>query len=75
MQASQEPSDTPAPSGNTDADVEPGDATEKSVESLAAHDAEIVDWEGPSDHEHPRNWTARAKLTHVLLVSGFTLYS
>ena len=60
---------------NTDADAEPGEGSEKSVDTLTVHNADIVDWEASGDPTHPRNWTTRVKLTHVLLVSGFTLYS
>ena len=38
-------------------------------------DPNIVDWNSPADPANPRNWTRGAKLTHVLLVSTFTLYS
>nr|A0A089FRP6.1 RecName: Full=MFS transporter prlG; AltName: Full=Pyrrolocin biosynthesis protein G [fungal sp. NRRL 50135]AIP87507.1 putative MFS transporter [fungal sp. NRRL 50135] len=40
-----------------------------------AKNEEAVDWEGPDDPENPRNWNQGAKMTHVLLVSSFTLYS
>lgn len=38
-------------------------------------DKDEVDWESPDDPQYPRNWMKRAKLTHVFLVSTFTLYS
>jgi hypothetical protein len=38
-------------------------------------DSDIVDWNGPDDAQNPRNWANGVKLTHVLLVSAFTLYS
>ncbi|MCJ1380893.1 hypothetical protein MMC17_004002 [Xylographa soralifera] len=40
-----------------------------------AKDPNTIDWDGPVDPANPRNWTRGAKLTHVLLVSAFTLYS
>ncbi|CCF33710.1 hypothetical protein CH063_05851 [Colletotrichum higginsianum] len=38
-------------------------------------DKEIVDWETPDDRLNPLNWSPRKKLSHVMLVSSFTLYS
>lgn len=35
----------------------------------------IVDWDGPDDPKNPRNWSQAFRMTHVLLVSVFTLYS
>ncbi|GAW20122.1 hypothetical protein ANO14919_096180 [Xylariales sp. No.14919] len=40
-----------------------------------AKDEHIVDWEGPEDPANPRNWKKGAKITHVFLVSVFTLYT
>ncbi|EJP62611.1 MFS transporter, putative [Beauveria bassiana ARSEF 2860] len=34
-----------------------------------------VDWDGPKDPAHPRNWTKGTKQMHVLIISVFTLYS
>jgi hypothetical protein len=39
------------------------------------NDSDIVDWNGPDDPQNPRNWANGVRLTHVLLVSAFTLYS
>ncbi|OLN98046.1 putative transporter C1529.01-like protein 8 [Colletotrichum chlorophyti] len=36
---------------------------------------DFVDWDGPEDASNPRNWSSRKKLSHVVLVSSFTLYS
>ncbi|KAJ0168957.1 putative transporter [Colletotrichum tanaceti] len=36
---------------------------------------EIVDWETPDDRLNPLNWSPGKKLSHVMLVSSFTLYS
>ncbi|ATY61555.1 MFS transporter, putative [Cordyceps militaris] len=36
---------------------------------------EVVDWNGPDDPAHPRNWTKGNKQKHVLIISIFTLYS
>ena len=59
-----------------------GESTEKngaeeetSQTTARAKDHDIVDWDGPADLANPQNWKPGAKLTHVLLVSGFTLYS
>ncbi|KAJ5947159.1 MFS transporter [Penicillium verhagenii] len=38
-------------------------------------DPHAVDWDGPDGPQNPRNWPSGKKLIHVLLVSGFTLYS
>ncbi|GAB1318245.1 Trichosetin biosynthesis cluster MFS transporter [Madurella fahalii] len=35
----------------------------------------VVDWDGPDDRSNPRNWSSASQMTHVLLVSTFTLYS
>jgi hypothetical protein len=35
----------------------------------------IVDWDSPTDPEIPLMWTNQKKMVHVLLISGFTLYS
>lgn len=63
-------------------ELESGEATEmKDREEEAMHSGakyenkDVVDWDGPSDPANPRNWKARAKWTHVLLIGGFTLYS
>lgn len=32
----------------------------------------IVDWEGPEDPSNPRNWTPRAKLIQVVIISVYT---
>ncbi|XWW93080.1 hypothetical protein V2A60_001008 [Cordyceps javanica] len=37
--------------------------------------SEYVDWDGPDDPAHPRNWTKGSKQMHVLIISVFTLYS
>ncbi|KAJ5435788.1 MFS transporter [Penicillium cf. griseofulvum] len=42
---------------------------------MESEKSDVVDWEGPNDPENPRNWKNGLKLQHVLLVSGFTLYS
>lgn len=42
---------------------------------MESEKSDVVDWEGPNDPENPRNWKKGLKLQHVLLVSGFTLYS
>ncbi|MCJ1403547.1 hypothetical protein MMC11_006770 [Xylographa trunciseda] len=53
-----------------------GDEREKTSQPVpTAKDPSVVDWDGPADPANPRNWTRGAKLMHVLLVSGFTLYS
>jgi len=37
------------------------------------HDADIVvDWDGPDDHENPRNWTKKRRWVVTLVVSLFT---
>ncbi|KAI0102475.1 putative MFS transporter [Nemania sp. FL0031] len=36
---------------------------------------DIVDWEGPEDPANPRNWKRAVKITHVILISVFTLYT
>ncbi|KAK1771937.1 putative transporter mfs2 [Phialemonium atrogriseum] len=38
-------------------------------------DTHIVAWDGPDDPKNPRNWSKAFRMTHVLLVSAFTLYS
>jgi len=48
---------------------------EKSETEGKANESDVVDWEGPDDPAHPRNWKPGTKLIHVLLVSAFTLYS
>ena len=40
-----------------------------------SENGDVIDWEGPDDPANPRNWKKGIKLRHVLLVSGFTLYS
>ncbi|KAJ5728542.1 MFS transporter [Penicillium malachiteum] len=44
-------------------------------EGVIDEDVHFVDWDGPDDPKNPRNWSSGKKLVHVLLVSGFTLYS
>ncbi|KAJ5716759.1 MFS transporter [Penicillium malachiteum] len=51
---------------------------QKDLERLGVideQDPRVVDWDGPDDPKNPRNWSSGNKLFHVLLVSGFTLYS
>lgn len=44
-------------------------------EVIDEEDPHVVDWDGPDDPKNPQNWPSGKKLVHVLLVSGFTLYS
>ncbi|KAF2471754.1 putative MFS transporter [Lindgomyces ingoldianus] len=51
-------------------------STEKTHQNaLKPQDPDVVDWDGSTDPANPQNWAPGAKLTHVLLVSAFTLYS
>jgi hypothetical protein len=36
---------------------------------FARDDPNTVDWDGPDDPQCPRNWTARNRYTHTVLVS------
>ncbi|PYI09482.1 major facilitator superfamily protein [Aspergillus sclerotiicarbonarius CBS 121057] len=46
------------------------DRSEKSpVSERTEPDAVVVDWDGPNDPEHPRNWTNGRKWLNVLLIS------
>ena len=57
--------DTP---GNVAQDITLGGGQEEK-------DSHIVDWDGPDDPQNPRNWSKAFRITHVLLVSAFVLYS
>ncbi|KAK3935595.1 putative MFS transporter [Diplogelasinospora grovesii] len=53
-----------------------GGENEKTSQTLPeGSNADIVDWQGPTDPANPRNWKRGAKLMHVSLVSSFTLFS
>ncbi|KAI1300596.1 putative MFS transporter [Xylaria venustula] len=43
--------------------------------SKEAKNDDIVGWESPEDPENPRNWKKGVKITHVALISVFTLYT
>ncbi|KAF4633045.1 hypothetical protein G7Y89_g5082 [Cudoniella acicularis] len=50
--------------------------TESNTETnMETKNPNIVDWDSPTDPVNPANWKRGTKLFHVLLVSGFTLYS
>ncbi|KAI0506707.1 putative MFS transporter [Xylaria bambusicola] len=46
-----------------------------STTASKAKSHEVVGWESPSDPANPRNWNKATKLTHVALISVFTLYA
>jgi hypothetical protein len=41
----------------------------------AVADPNLVDWNGPSDPENPRNWSKACKMLNIMLVSLSVLYS
>ena len=65
----------PVPTNEHERDDLESRIAEKSEREGKANESNVVDWEGPDDAAHPRNWKPATKLTHVLLVSAFTLYS
>lgn len=54
-------------------DPEPRESSAVTETKLAKPD--VVDWAGPEDPAHPRNWPKGTKKLHVLIISVFTLYS
>lgn len=66
---------------NTRHDLEHGkrtdiaDGEEISPENPQSKDLDFVYWDEPADPANPLNWKPGTKLTHVLLISAFTLYA
>jgi hypothetical protein len=36
-------------------------------------DSMVVDWDGPEDHDNPRNWPSRKRWAHVIIISVLAL--
>lgn len=36
-------------------------------------EANLVDWDGPSDSTNPKNWSKRKKWTHIVIISLLAL--
>lgn len=75
MNISESTSETASKSGAVDseAQIEPVSIEIVDTNKLEAHDANVVDWDGPQDPENPQNWTSGKKWTHIILVSLFAL--
>lgn len=77
MTSSESNSETASKSGavDTEAQVAPISQVETvgSPTKSEAHDANIVDWDGPHDPNNPRNWTKGKKWAHIIMVSLFAL--
>ncbi|KAJ0109637.1 hypothetical protein J7T55_014199 [Diaporthe amygdali] len=75
MNISESTSETASKSGAVDseAQIEPVSIEIVDTNKLEAHDANVVDWDGPQDPENPQNWTIVKKWTHIILVSLFAL--
>ncbi|KAM0740601.1 hypothetical protein ACQRIT_005785 [Beauveria bassiana] len=55
--------------------MDPEVSTSSTVAVAKSAEPDSVDWDGPKDPAHPRNWTKGTKQMHVLIISVFTLYS
>ena len=67
---------------DTDVECLPAEGSEKApkrdeteVNSEAQQDANIVDFDGPSDPENPLNWSTSRKTTSIVIVSLTALLS
>lgn len=64
----------PSDSSTTDLEMGPAHQPPPTTDSDGEKpDANIVDWDGPSDSQNPRNWPSVDKNAHIVLVSLVTL--